>query len=377
MNSSQLITASDLAAITAQVDLLVANIEAHRNLSLPVSHGNITVVDEPVYDNSSTPFDDSPNSPIGNKVGTVTLQIVANGQIYSIPASLSPYGPPRVATIAQQLDTEAFSLAGEGQAQPAVRVSCQFTASQATTITWQVYVGSTWVDINAIYYYFGGAQYLGQQSHCFKASTTPSAAVPLPNGATFDYKNTDGTAGSSNLISGVMTYTTPSYSQPSAQTASIQLAFFSNDTTGKITLGKIRLKIDNSAIGGGIRYSGECICSLEDQTGSWIVSAIEHPWTDLELKRLFRFKTWACKHQAYETSIYRGPLGRELVERIGARFHESGLKEKVIAMLNSNMTMTQRYSTYKALIKECFKKYWPDCPDSHVQKELGNNDANV
>ena len=37
MNSSQLITASDLASVTAQVDLLVANIEAHRNLGLPVS----------------------------------------------------------------------------------------------------------------------------------------------------------------------------------------------------------------------------------------------------------------------------------------------------------------------------------------------------
>ena len=114
MNSSQLITASDLASVTAQVDLLVANIEAHRNLSLPVSHGNITVVDEAVYDNSSTPFDDSPNSPIGNKVGTVTLQIVANGQIYSIPASLSLYGPPRVGTITQQLNTEAFSFAPFG-----------------------------------------------------------------------------------------------------------------------------------------------------------------------------------------------------------------------------------------------------------------------
>jgi hypothetical protein len=366
MNSSQLITASDLAAITAQVDLLVANIEAHRNLGLPVSHGNITVVDEPVYDNSSTPFDDSPNSPIGNKVGTVTLQVVANGQIYSIPASLSPYGPPRVAAITQQLNTEAFSLAGEGSPQPSVTVTCEFTASQATIVKWQVYVGSAWVDMNAIYFYVGGAQYSSQQSHCFKAST-----------ATFTYKNADGSSGSSTVTSGLVQYTTPNYSQPSAQTASLTMAFFSNDTTGKITLGKIRLKIDNSAIGGGIRYSGECICALEDQTGSWIVSAIEHPWTDLELKRLFRFKTWACKYQAHETSIYRGSTGRELVKRIGARFHESGLKEKVIAMLNSNMTMTQRYSTYKALIKECFKKYWPDCPNSHVQKELGNNDANV
>jgi hypothetical protein len=366
MNSSQLITASDLASVTAQVDLLVANIEAHRNLSLPVSHGNITVVDEAVYDNSSTPFDDSPNSPIGNKVGTVTLQIVANGQIYSIPASLSLYGPPRVGTITQQLNTEAFSFAPEGGTPPSVTVTCEFTASQATVVTWEVYVGSAWVSMNAIYYYFGGAQYSGVQSHSFKAST-----------ATFTFKNADGSSGTSTVTSGLVQYTTPSYTEPSAQTASLTMAFFSNDTTGKITLGKIRLKIDNSAIGGGIRYSGECTCTLEDQTGSWIVSAIEHPWTDLELKRLFRFKTWACKHQAYETSIYRGSLGRQLVERMGARFNESGLKEKVIAMLNSNMTMTQRYSTYRALIKECFKKYWPDCPNSHVQKELGNNDANV
>ena len=369
MNSSTLVTEKATASLSASIDKLIENVKNHEALTIDISHLNVTVVNESVYDNSPTLFDDSPNSRYGNKVGTVTLQVRQNGVIYKIPASLSPYGVPRVPVIGVQLQTQAFSLAPEGQPQPNVGVSCQFTATQSTVVTWQVYLSTGWTDMNFAFLYSGGNQYSSSPSggHTFQAYQ-----------ATFTYTNADGTSGSTSLTSGNVQYTTPNYPQPTTQTAALVLSFLSGDTTDAITLGKIRLKIDNTAIGGGIRYSGECTCILEDQTGSWVVSALDHPWTPLELNRLFRFKVWSYTHNPEETAIYRGKLGKELVQRMlnqSADF--SGLKEKVIAMLNESMTMTHRFQTYRALIKECFKKYWPDCPDAYVRKELGHDNTNV
>lgn len=370
MNSSNLVTERATDTLSSSVDKLLQNLKNHEALPIDLSHLGVTVLNEPVFDNAPTPYDDSVPTRYGNKVGTVTLQIRSGGIIYRIPASLSPYGVPQLATITTQLNTEAFSLAPEGEAQPDVGVTCDFEATQSTVVTWQVYQSTGWTDMNFAFFYENGTKYSafpGNGHHTFKAST-----------ATWTYKNADGTPGTTTKTSGDATFTSPNYlSDVSAQTAALVMSFLSGDTCGKISIGKIRLKIDNSAIGGGIIYSGECVVSIEDQTGSWIVSALDHPWTPLELNRLFRFKTWSYKHDPHETAIYRGPLGRELVRRMLEKSADlNPIKEKVIAMLNTSMTMTQRFKCYRALIKECFVKYWPDCPDKYVQNELGDNNTN-
>ena len=372
MNSSTLVTEKAVSSLSTSIDKLVDNIKNHEAQAIDISHLGVVVVHEGVYDNAPTLFDDSPNSRYGNKVGTVTLQFRQNGVIYKIPASLSPYGVPRIPVITTQLQAEAFSLAPEGEPQPYVGVLVDFQATQATQVTWQVYLNSGWTDMNFSFFYQNGVKYAsfpGTGYHTFEAYN-----------ATFTYKNTDGTSGTTTKTSGDVSFTTPSYDlgQPTAQTAALTLSYLSGDTSDKIYLGKIRLKIDNSAIGGGVKYSSECIVTLEDQTGSWIVSSIDHPWTPLELNRLFRFKVWSYNHNPTETAIYRGKLGKELVQRMvsqSADFNE--LKEKVIVMLNESMTMTRRFQTYRALIKDCFKKYWSDCPDAYVRKELSNDDTNV
>lgn len=369
MNSSNLVTERATDTLSSSVDKLLQNLKNHEALPIDLSHLGVTVLNEPVFDNAPTPYDDSVPTRYGNKVGTVTLQIRSGGIIYRIPASLSPYGVPRLPTITTQLNTEAFSLAPEGQAQPNVGVTCDFEATQSTVVTWEVYLSTGWTSMNFSFFYQNGIKYAAFPSggHTFQPTT-----------ATWTYKNADGTPGSTTKTSGDVNFTTPNYpSDVSAQTASLVLSFISGDTCGKINIGKIRLKIDNSAIGGGIRYSGECTVYLEDQTGSWIVSALDHPWTPLELNRLFRFKTWSYKHDPRETAIYRGPLGRELVRRMLEKSADlNPIKEKVIAMLNTSMTMTHRFKCYRALIKECFVKYWPDCPDKYVQSELGDNNTN-
>lgn len=370
MNSSNLVTERATDTLSSSVDKLLQNLKNHEALPIDLSHLGVTVLNEPVFDNAPTPYDDSVPTRYGNKVGTVTLQIRSGGIIYRIPASLSPYGVPQLATITTQLNTEAFSLAPEEQAQPDVGVTCDFEATQSTVVTWQVYQSTGWTDMNFAFFYENGNKYSafpGNGHHTFKAST-----------ATWTYKNADGTPGTTTKTSGDATFTSPNYlSDASAQTAALVMSFLSGDTCGKISIGKIRLKIDNSATGGGIIYSGECVVSIEDQTGSWIVSALDHPWTPLELNRLFRFKTWSYKHDPRETAIYRGSLGRELVRKMVEKSVDfNPIKEKVIVMLNTSMTMTQRFQCYRALIKECFVKYWPDCPDNYVQGELSNNDAN-
>lgn len=370
MNSSNLVTERATDTLSSSVDKLLQNLKNHEALPIDLSHLGVTVLNEPVFDNAPTPYDDSVPTRYGNKVGTVTLQIRSGGIIYRIPASLSPYGVPQLATITTQLNTEAFSLAPEGEAQPDVGVTCDFEATQSTVVTWQVYQSTGWTDMNFAFFYENGNKYSafpGNGHHTFKAST-----------ATWTYKNADGTPGTTTKTSGDATFTSPNYlSGVSAQTAALVMSFLSGDTCGKISIGKIRLKIDNSAIGGGIIYSGECVVSIEDQTGSWIVSVLDHQWTPLELNRLFRFKTWSYKHDPRETAIYRGPLGRELVCRMLEKSADlNPIKEKVIAMLNTSMTMTQRFKCYRALIKECFVKYWPDCPDKYVQNELGDNNTN-
>ena len=193
--------------------------------------------------------------------------------------------------------------------------------------------------------------------------------------ATWNYVTSAGVSDSTTKVQasgGLITFTTPNYpSQPSQQTAVLTLHFASGNTCDKLYVAKIRLKIDNSASSGGVRYSGECICTLEDQTGSWIVSALDHTWSQLELSRLFRFKTWSYRHKPYETAIYRGPLGRELVRRMVKKSADfESMKKRVIIILNTSMTMNHRFECYRALIKECFITYWPDCPDQYVQTQL-------
>ena len=76
MNSSQLITASDLVAIAAQVDLLVANVEAHRNLGL--------LITTPV-----NPYKDSAGQSWPSSSARIVV-IQVSGVKYYVPAQIVP-----------------------------------------------------------------------------------------------------------------------------------------------------------------------------------------------------------------------------------------------------------------------------------------------
>jgi hypothetical protein len=262
MNSSNLVTERATSTLSSSVDKLLDNLNKHEELTIDLSHLGVTVLNEPVFDNAPTPYDDSVPTRYGNKVGTVTLQIRSNGIIYRIPASLSPYGVPRLPVITTQLQTQAYSLASPGEPQPDVGVTCDFDATQSTIVTWQVYQSTGWTDMNFAFLYQNGTKYSsfpGPGYHTFQPKT-----------ATWTYKNADGTSGSTTKTVGDVTFTTPNYlSDVSSQTAALTLQFVSGNTCDAITIGKIRLKIDNSAIGGGVKYSGECVCVLEDQTDSF------------------------------------------------------------------------------------------------------------
>lgn len=289
MNSSNLVTERATDTLSSSVDKLLQNLRNHEALPIDLSHLGVTVLNEPVFDNAPTPYDDSVPTRYGNKVGTVTLQIRSGGIIYRIPASLSPYGVPQLPTITTQLQTQAYSLASPGDPQPDVGVTCDFDATQSTVVTWQVYLSTGWTDMNFAFLYQNGNRYSsfpGPGYHTFQPKT-----------ATWTYKNADGTPGSTTKTSGDVTLTTPNYlSDVSSQTAALTLQFVSGNTCDAITIGKIRLKIDNSSIGGGIKYSGECVCILEDQTDSfcYITTAVcqssNLPDDCFELETLRKFR---------------------------------------------------------------------------------------
>ena len=250
MKSSELITNKDLPSISSEVDQLAANLAAHENLGIAASHGNVTVVNEAVYDNSSTPFDDSPGSPTGNKVGTITLVIRSAGYTYRIPASTSPLGVPFVPQLSAIVPAEAFSYAPGGEPQPNVGVSCDATFTQPATISWQVYVGSAWETLNTNFAYYNGLKVASPVTWSFQ-----------PVSSTFAYNSSTTT-----ISSGDMLFTTPSGSTATSLSQALVLTFPAFGSTGKIYLGKIRLAVDNTASGGGIKYSAACNVSVENIT---------------------------------------------------------------------------------------------------------------
>jgi hypothetical protein len=359
MTSSELITDEDLTSVAESAATLLATLNDHLNTKITSSHGNVTVLEEPVYDNSATPFDDSPDSPTGNRVGHVTLLVKANGYTYRIPASTSRYGSPRVATITSALASEAFSFADEGEPQPNVDITCSFYATQATQVSWEVLVDGSWETMNSAYYYYGDQRQGSAFVHCFTSVSS-----------TFTFSGGDGSA---TVTNGNMGYLTPSYGPPTNQVANLEMRYVSTDTVGKISLGFVRLKIDNTAIGGGVRYSSTCQCTLEDRTGSWLVEALRTrvELTSRDVSRLYRLKLWGHRNQPEDTRIYRGAVGRELIKKAMTNEEDfSRLCQRVKSLLAENYTASKRFAEYKRLVRECFTRYWPDCPDHRVASQL-------
>jgi hypothetical protein len=372
MTSTALITSENFATLQDSVDVLLGDLRAHTNLPLTLSHGGVTVVNQPIYDNNPAPFDNSPGSPVGNKVGDVTLLVRVGNLIYRIPASLSPTGPAKVAVITVPLPAEAFSFSPPGTSQPSVLLSCSFNATQPTTVEWQTLIGGVWTTmLSGTYYAYGGAfgSVAAAGGHSYGGTGGDATIIT----ATLTYSSGGGSA---SVTSGQMKVTSPSAGAYALtpQVATLLLPFASQNTTGKLFLGQVRLKIDNTAIGGGVIYSTAVQCTLEDQTDSWLCTLVSNvqPFTLREQAAIVRLRSWAQTNHAEIAAAYLGETGKTLASTI----QQAGVSPQLVVRINSILAVpdiTDQYAQYFDLVKECFQTYWPTCPDPLIRQILDQN----
>lgn len=246
MKTTKLITeisAEDLAAIVNQFS---STLRTHENLDIVKSHGGLTVVNQAVHDTSPELFDDV-SGIYGHKVGRYRVRIKVGEVFYEIPADTNPWGPPRVPKITIQ-PTSKTSSADEGDPQPQVIFSCAFSATLPSIVTWEVklnVLGWQPIAINN-YYRYGVAVSASDAPY----GTSPSWTL---DGTTLTNGNASTTTGGSAIFQAVTTTLRINSSSPGEGTYSNVM--------------RIRCKIDNSAIGGGVKYSNEVSLNIQDKTG--------------------------------------------------------------------------------------------------------------
>lgn len=359
MNSSSLITEKDLASLDGVVDQLVDNIRTHTNLGIVDSHLNVSVENTPVYDNSPTPYDDSPNSPLGNKVGDVTLVIKANGFIYRIPASTRPTGPIKVPIISVNPPSSGrlFYVAGGGVQSPAVDgspgyypVSASVSCGKPVKVGWQVYLNSGgWTNIKKdTNYHFNVIE-----------SSQPYAYVTR--------FRVDGVDRFTSLGAGEdISYTIASTSVvPVAVSNEIGLWVSSPggncDFSGVV---QIRASFDNTAQGGGVKYSTPFTLDFSDRAPCcWFFSTShitkrlsQDQWIQAGNIERELFKRY---RRALAWYIYNG---EELVRRMKARgITQSYFEDFTTRMLD--LWSKDRDAAVKAYIQEVIQvttENWPE-----------------
>jgi hypothetical protein len=359
MKSSGLITNEDLASLDSVVDQLVSNIQDHTNLGIVDSHQNVTVENTPVFDNDPNPYDDSPNSPLGNKVGDVTLIIKANGFIYRIPASTRPTGPIKVPkyTVNPPSSGRLFYVAGGGVQPPAVDgapgyypVSATASSGQPTKVGWQVYLNSGgWTNIKKDTYYQFNVIQAGQ----------PSAYVTR--------FRVDGVDRFSALGAGEdISYTTTGTSVTPVSTTN-EIGLWVNSPGGNCDysgLVQIRAVFDNTAQGGGVRYSTAFTLDFSDRAPCCWFFSTAHITQRLSQEQWVQ----AGNIERELFKRYRRPLawyifnGEELVRRMKSKgVQQSYFEDFTKRMLD--LWGSDRDEAIKAYIKEVIQvttENWPE-----------------
>lgn len=237
------ISADELSTIVKQFGV---TLRYHENKSIVDSHGGLVVDSQPVHDTSPDFFDDA-SGIRGHRVGRYRIRIKVGDFQYEIPADTNPWGPPKVPSITIQ-PTSKTSSAGEGDPQPQVAYVCEFSATLPAIVTWQVKLNSQgWQPIAlGSYYRYGVIVGITDAPY----GTSPSWTL---DGTTLTNGNASTTTGGSAIFQSVTTTLRVDSSSPSEGTYSNVM--------------RIRCKIDNSAIGGGVRYSNEVSLNIQDKTG--------------------------------------------------------------------------------------------------------------
>ena len=144
MKTTPVITRASIDDLTSLVAGFDAKLRAHTNLDLTQSHGNVQVIDSPVFDNNPLPYDDV-SGLTGDKVGRVRLRVKVGDAYYDIPADTDPLGPPKVPGITT-IPTSALIDFPAGGVQTPVDISVATLAgSLPMAVTIEVFVGSAWV----------------------------------------------------------------------------------------------------------------------------------------------------------------------------------------------------------------------------------------